>query len=914
MVAGATGTFYGVSMTAGDIYTVAGDGTAGSSGDGGFATSAELSDPQDVAVDAHGNLVIADSTNNRIQVLAATSGTFYGQLMTADDIYTVAGTGATTGCTSTPGPATSAVLNAPSAVAVDSHGNLVIAETGSTAGPVYYSCVRVVAATSGTFYGVSMTAGDIYTVAGDATYGYSGDGGGAASAELNNPGAVTVDSHGNLIIADSYNNRVRVVAVSASNPGYPLAGCVGTCTWTVGDIYTVAGNGTAYFSGDGGPATSAELSDPAGVAIEPNGNLVIADEGNFRIRVVANVTGSDFDMSMTAGDIYTVAGTGTIDDTGDGGLATSAEICEPTAVGTDNGGDILVVDCDSKIRMVSGSSGVYFGNALTAGDVYTVAGDGTAGYSGGVATAAELDQPGGVTVDADGNLVISDTANCRIRVVAQTSGTFYGVAMTTGHIYTVAGTGTCGQGGMGGPATSAKIDLPEGIAVDGSGNLVFANTGTHCVIKVVAATSGTFYGRSMTADDIYDVAGDMAGGGTCGLSGNGGPALSAKIDDPQDVAVDGSGNLVIADTGNSTIRVVADSTGTFYGVSMTAGDIYRVAGNNTFGYTGDTGSALSAELANPTSVAVDAAGNLVFADVDNYVVRVVAESTGTYYGVPMTAGDIYAVAGDEHTRLFRRRRSCDVGGAQSRVGGRQRCRRNTHQRPQQRPGARGPGRPAHGGPREPPGCGPRCRRPQPLGVLLVVLVGRPELSAHRSVDGGLLPDDHRYQSPRRRGPPGLHPHLRRRRGPERRHQCDDARIPRLRLVGQPRHEPGLQLRHPRGHGDRGERRPAHLRLLPSSPPWWCSGSGIFCATSPRVAATLTHNCSPVSTCTGRGPSLARSVARPRSTSPAPGPRPRSMDANGDKLSRPLTRARTAWPATPAPSGRVRPRDGPWCWW
>ena len=191
-------------MAAGDIYTVAGSGTGGQSGDGGPATSAELNFPQGVAVDGSGNLLIADADNNRVRVVAETSGTFYGVAMTAGDIYTVAGIG-TGGSSGDGGPATSAELNFPSRVAVDGSGNLVIADTDNNR-------VHVVAASTGTFYGVAMTAGDIYTVAGNGTGGYSGDGGPATSAQLAGPAGVAVDGSGNLVIADAFNNRVRGVA------------------------------------------------------------------------------------------------------------------------------------------------------------------------------------------------------------------------------------------------------------------------------------------------------------------------------------------------------------------------------------------------------------------------------------------------------------------------------------------------------------------------------------------------------------------------------------------------------------------------------------------------------------------------------------------------------------------------------
>jgi len=229
-------------------------------------------------------------------------------------------------------------------------------------------------------------------------------------------------------------------------------------------------------------------------------------------------------------------------------------------------------------------------------------------------TRASLDGACAVGVGGSGNLAIA--VNDRVRVVAASTGTFYGQAMTAGHIYTVAGNGKPGFSGDGGPATRAKLDDPSGVAVDGAGNLVIADTFNERV-RVVAASTGTFYGRAMTAGDIYTVAGT----GKAGFSGDGGPAASAELWDPSWVAVDGAGNLVIADAGNCRVRVVAASTGTFYGQAMTAGDIYTVAGTGKRAFSGDGGPAASAALSGPSGVAVDGAGNLLIADSGNGRIR-----------------------------------------------------------------------------------------------------------------------------------------------------------------------------------------------------------------------------------------------------------------------------------------------------
>ncbi len=628
VVAARTGTFYGQAMTGGDIYTVAGEGTAGFSGDGGPATKAALGNPSGVAVDGAGNLVIADFTNDRIRAVAASTGTFYGQVMKAGDIYTVAGDG-TRGFSGDGGPATKAELHSPSAVAVDGAGNLVLAETLGQR-------VRVVAARTGTFYAQAMTAGDIYTVAGDGIRGFSGDGGPATAAEIGFPQGVAVDGAGNLVIGAAGNSRVRVVAASTGT----FYGQV----MTVGDIYTVAGDGTQGFSGDGGPATKAGFDSPEGVAVDGAGNLVIADAGNSRVRVVAASTGSFYGLAMTGGDIYTVAGNGILGFSGDGGPATRAELGGPGGVAVDGAGN-LVIPGNNRVRVVAARTGRFYRRAMTGGDIYTVAGDGTSGFSGdgGPATRAELGGPGRLAVDRAGNLVLTDTGNNRIRVVAVRTGRFYRRAMKAGDIYTVAGDGAFGFFGDGGPATKARLRFPSAVALDGAGNLVFTDTKNNR-IRVIAARTGTFYRRAMKAGDIYTVAGD----GAFGFFGDGRPATRAELGSPSDVAVDGAGNLVIADTNNNRVQVVAASTGRFYGRAMKAGDIYTVAGNGdgTGGFSGDGGPAIKAELAVPYGVTVDGAGNLVIADSFNNRIRVVAARTGRFYRRAMKAGDIYTLAGD----------------------------------------------------------------------------------------------------------------------------------------------------------------------------------------------------------------------------------------------------------------------------
>ena len=548
------------SDASGVLTQVAGNARPGYPGDGGPATSAQLSSPTSVAVDGSGNLYIADSGSHRVRKVSP-SGI----------ITTVAGTGIN-GFSGDGGPATSARLYGPRGLAVDGSGNLYVADVGNHR-------IRKVS-----------PSGIITTVAGNGTGGYSGDSGLATSAGIT-PLSVTPDGVGNLYIADGDNNRIRKVSPT-------------------GVITTVAGTGTFGFSGDAGPATSAKLYGPAGLAVDGSGNLYVADAGNHRIRRVS-----------PSGIITTVAGTGDYGYSGDGGPATSAKLYGPVGLAFDGSGNLYFADTNNyRIRKVSVS-----------GIITTAAGNGAAGYSGdnGPATSAQLKLPCGIAVDGLGNLYIADYGNDRIRKVSP-----------SGIITTVAGDGNSGYGGDGGPATKALLEGPTDVAVDGSGALYIADQAFNLVRKV--SPSGIIT--------------TVVGTGSYGYSGDGGPAASAQIGFPTAVAVDGSGNLYIADPGNLCIRKVSPG-----------GIITTVAGMDLHpGYGGDGGPATKAQLLSPTDVSVDGSGNLYIADSGNYRIRKVSPSgiittvAGTFRGYsgdggPATSALLYdprGVAVDRSGNLY----------------------------------------------------------------------------------------------------------------------------------------------------------------------------------------------------------------------------------------------------------------------
>jgi RHS repeat-associated protein len=648
-VAAATGTQWGIAMTANDIYTVAGSstGSSGHTGNAGVATSALLDGPSGVALDSAGDLYIADTANNRVQEVAATTATKWAISMTADDIYTVAGSSTgSSGHTGNGGVATSAKLSAPYDVALDSSGNLYISDSANNR-------LQEVAISSGTQRGVSMTANDIYTVAGSSSgsYGFASFGTAATSTLLDGPQALALDSAGDIYTVD-YSDRVLEVAATTGTQW-------GT-SMTANDIYAVAGAGNEVEGGNGGPATSGDLYDPSSVVVDSAGDIYIADAENNRVQEVAATTGTQWGISMTAGDVYTVAGSawGNVGSSGDNGAATAALLSYPNGVALDSAGDVYIADsANNRVQEVAATTGTQWGISMTAGDIYTVAGSssGSSGHTGngGVADSALLDRPYGVAVDHSGDLLIADTDNNRVQEVAIATGTQWGISMTAGDIYTVAGSssGSSGYSGDGGAATTALLDNPYGLALGSAGDLYIADS-TNNRVQEVPATTGTQWGTSMTADDMYTVAGSMTG--SSGYSGDGAAAASALLDFPWSIALDSAGDLYIADAANQAVREVAVSTGNQWGLSMTADDIYTMAGGQGPAVCGDYGLATNACFSSPTSVAIDAHGNLFIADQYSDLVREVFAGAPTTYAYD-AYGDVTSTTnpdGDVSSALY----------------------------------------------------------------------------------------------------------------------------------------------------------------------------------------------------------------------------------------------------------------------
>jgi sugar lactone lactonase YvrE len=529
-----------INMATGIITTLAGTGVSGFSGDNGPAAQAQLSNPQGVAVDSLGNIYISDTSNNRIRRIDAVSG----------NITTIAGNGST-GFAGDNGPATAASLNTPLGIAVDVAGNVYFVDH------LNYRIRRI-----------DSQSGIITTYAGNGAAGFVGDGGPATGASFNLigfgvPAQLAFDSSDNLFVADQFNQRIREIDAAT------------------GTISTVAG-GQYGSGGDGGPALSAQLSDPSGVVIDAKRNIVIGDNDNDRVRLVSAQTST----------ITTVAGNGTI---GDGGPAVNAVLSFPQGVAVGKTGNVLIADSsESLIRSVSPGGTI----SAVAGLKYYFA------YLGDdvVATTTSLSDPLSVATDPNGNIFIADYFNHRIRRVDA----------ATGIITTVAGNGTAAFSGDSGPATSASLNFPSSIAFGPSGNLFICDAGNQRIREV---------------DLVTGIITTVAGNGTTGFAGDSGPAVNASLNlgapyqGTGGLAFDAAGDLFLSDTANNRVRKVDSATGiitTFAGASASCALPI-----------GDGGAATSASFCFPEGLAMDAAGNLFVADAFENRVRRVDATTGT---------------------------------------------------------------------------------------------------------------------------------------------------------------------------------------------------------------------------------------------------------------------------------------------
>ena len=527
------------------VTTVAGSGVQGDSGDGGPATSAELNFPIGLTIDGLGNLFIADRNSHRVRKVDASTG----------HISTLAGTGKI-GAPSDGVPAISTPLSYPNALAIDGLGNLFIADSIANR-------VRRVDAETGL----------ISTVAGSGVQGYAGDGGPAIDAALYVVSGLAIDEQGNLFIADTNNHCIRRVDASS------------------GIISTIAGTGTPGYSGDGGLATEAAIGSPRALTLDSDGALLVADFGNHSIRRIDTQTGLITTLVGTGlsgprgltnsptgeilisdsynhqvrsvvpetGALQLVAGTGIRGFSGSQNRASSAVLLNPRSIDADANGHLYTLDSIHRAYRVDTSSSV----------VTAVAGDGLAGYDENrtLAVRTHLNHPRGLSSDAVGNLYLADTQNHRIRRVDA----------ATGLISTIAGSGFAGTAGDGGPATQATLNFPRVARV--SGDHVLISDASYRLRRVDMSTGVI----------------DTIAGTTSGYTGDGGPATDAQLGTTDGVAVDGQGNIYLADSRHHVIRKIDSSSGI----------ISTVAGTGSLGFSGDGGSATSAHGRSPGLLPAD---------------------------------------------------------------------------------------------------------------------------------------------------------------------------------------------------------------------------------------------------------------------------------------------------------------------
>ncbi len=498
---------------------------------------------------------------------------------------------------------------------------------------------------------VSPSIGDVYSMDGLAVP--DGNGGPPTNSPLDYPD-MSMFNGGNIYISDTVGNRVEEIAgATGSQWGISM---------TAGDIYTIAGSPTGAYgtSANGtqneGPGSASSLLDqPGGLAFDASGDLYIADTGNNRVMEIPVASGTQWGVSMTAGDLYDVAGNpgGSVGHSGDGGAAVSAFLDSPVGLAFPPGGsDLYIADAgNNRVQEVPASSGGQWGQtSMTADDIYTVAGSitGTPGASAngtlaenasGTGSASLLDGPEGLSFSSGGDMYIADTVNNRIVEIPSGSGAQWGfTSMTANYLYTVAGSqsGTSGHSLGTGAATSALLDEPVGVRAANGTQLYISDSGNNRILEA-ARSSHTEWNITMTANDIYVIAGSSSG--SAGFSGDGGLATSALLNNPGEVALDSSDNLFIPDTNNNREREVSAST---WKISEFAGDGQDLAS------MGDGGPGIDGELFRPAGQAEDAAGNIYISDGGNNRIQEIAATTHTQWGISMTGGDVYTIAGSKY--------------------------------------------------------------------------------------------------------------------------------------------------------------------------------------------------------------------------------------------------------------------------
>ena len=607
----------------GILHSFAGDGVPGNSGDGGPASEARFSYPHDLCQDKEGNLYLADCRNYTVRRIDYDAGI----------ITRVAGSGRT-GRGGNGGPALEAELDTVSGVAVDDEGNVYLAcvqESNIRRVDAKTGTIDIFAGQDGRHYSSERSAsrpkaGSIAGASfridvGLSLEGWHGDGGPARDAAFNHPEHIVFGPTGDLYVCDNNNHRIRKIDMKT------------------GIVTTVLGNGQQGSNGDGGPATEASILLPDAMGLDVHGNLYVGEKGGYRVRKVDAETGI----------VTTLVGTG-VPGFGDEGVPGADSPCNSPEgnIVADPDGTMLWSDCSGRVRKYDGRTGT----------VTTVAG-GTSVHDGGPATQGFLSSPGGISVGPDKHIYFTDVWSARVRAIDP----------ITGIIRTVAGNGARAYGGDNGPDTEAYLGHPHDVSVDSRGRIVIADpvygnlrrVDEDGVIRSIAGTGqqwdkgdgGPAYGASLYQaqsvihgpnDDIYlgDAIGrirkidsatgiitTVAGTGIQGYTGDGGPAVKARIGSPSAIRFDGEGNLYFSDTAYHVVRKVD-----------TEGIITTAVGCGEAGFSPDGTPATQARLDRPWGLAVSADGVVYVSDPrNNRVRRVGADGTLETVAGSNTPGD-----------------------------------------------------------------------------------------------------------------------------------------------------------------------------------------------------------------------------------------------------------------------------------
>jgi hypothetical protein len=648
----------------GEVRILAGGGDGEPSTSGSVGPSVALSSPEAIALDTAGNIFFTDSGDGQVDVIAESSSKpanlHVSGTWTPGDVYLLAGGGVDSPSTSGT-PATSTGLADPEGIAVDTSENVILTDGSATATD---NEVEVLAATtSNSYVSGTVTADDLYVIGGGGSTAASISGSLATSTNIA-PDGLALDGAGNILITDSETDSVLVLAENSTS-AYGVGG------WTRRDFYLIAGNANTDtpVTTSGVVATSATLNSPVALAVDAAGNVLVADIGQVDLLAESSTT-VDGVTSPTPGDLYKIAGGPLIGKVS--GVPMQSTAMDPQSVTLDPHGNILVSDENANEGFVlcSVSCASYGSDTFadpfpgTVDDAYVIINeDPTNPGINNTQPDYDWTDAGDIVLDHHGDYLVSDPGHHAVEVVFNNDQAAYGFSpanQLNSEFIAGPSSGNLTPTSTGTLATATDLVDPDGLAVDAAGNVLITDEENNAVL-VLAESATAAYGVSSGNwhdGDIYL----LAGLGSNTPTSSGVLASTSALVAPTGVAVDAAGNVLIGemnanDPSRQTVEVIAENATPAYGVSAgnwQVGDIYIIAGAGSTPATTSTGVAAGAvQLGGANSIAVDPAGNLVFADGDNGVVSrnevdVLAEGASPAYGSPSAnwqVGDVYVVGG-----------------------------------------------------------------------------------------------------------------------------------------------------------------------------------------------------------------------------------------------------------------------------